>query len=63
MSISRYTVFLKALAMVLFVSNSVLDWNGEVWEINGYVGWKFLEMHKEIIFYTEEFEPYPFVVE
>lgn len=50
------------LAFSLF-PNPALCWSSEAWQINAYIGWEFLDMDREVTFYEESWESYPFVVE
>lgn len=62
--IKRYSIFLGVLGIVFLLSKSALCWSSEVWEINGYIGWEFLDMDRWVVFYEESFgSSYPFVVD
>ena len=51
-----------ALGIIFLLANPALAWGSEVWEINGYIDWEFLNMDREVVFYEESaLGSYPFV--
>ncbi len=57
-------IFLSALGLVFLIANAALGWISETWEISGYIGWEFLDVNREVVFYEESFgSSYPFVVQ
>jgi len=63
--IAAFLLGVGTLGIVFFPSKPALAWSSKVWEINGYIGWEFLDMEREIVFYCEGFSDwaYPFVIE
>jgi len=60
--IKKLGMSVSVLGMVFLFNSSGLSWTNDWWEITGYIGWEFLDMDREVLFDTEGFEPYSFVI-
>lgn len=51
--LATFLLGIGTLGITFFPAKPVLSWSDETWEINGYIGWEFLNMERRVVFSIE----------